>query len=106
MVQYLLGSTYRLFSALTHAGATVNVYTYEPTDTITVFSMTGATLTSFDGSKLLAGTLTLQNAGLASPILPENKQLLRELNLTGNKLTSFNPAIYPNLVMLNLSGNA
>ncbi|MDY2942811.1 MAG: hypothetical protein SOT07_03840 [Paludibacteraceae bacterium] len=106
VVQYLLGSSYRLFSATTHAGATVNVYTYEPTDTITVFSMIGATLTSFDGSKLLAGTLTLQNAGLASPKLPENKQLLYELNLTGNKLTAFNPAIYPNLVMLNLSGNA
>ena len=106
VVQYLLGSSYRLFNATTHAGATVNVYTYEPTDTITVFSMTGATLTSFDGSKLLAGTLTLQNAGLASPILPDNKQLLLELNLTGNKLTSFNPAMYPNLVMLNLSGNA
>lgn len=105
VVQYLLGTTYRLFTASTHKGATVNVYTYEPTDTITVFSMTGATLSSFDGSKLLASTLTLQRAGLANIIMPENKSLMRELNLSGNALTAFDPSLYPNLYSLALTEN-
>ncbi|MGN1240414.1 MAG: leucine-rich repeat domain-containing protein, partial [Paludibacteraceae bacterium] len=105
VVQYLLGTTYRLFSASTHKDVTVNVYTYEPTDTITVFSMTGATLSSFDGSKLLASTLTLQRAGLANLVMPENKSLMRELNLSGNALTTFNPSDYPNLYSLALTEN-
>lgn len=105
VVQYLLGTTYRLFSASTHKGVTVNVYTYEPTDTITVFSISGATLSSFDGSKLLASTLTLRNAGLASLTMPENKNLLRELNLSGNALTDFPLSDFPNLYSLALSDN-
>lgn len=105
VVQYLLGTTYRLFTASTHKDVTVNVYTYAPTDTITVFSISGATLSSFDGSKLLASTLTLQRAGLANIIMPENKSLMRELNLSGNALTAFDPSLYPNLYSLALTEN-
>ncbi|MGN0234953.1 MAG: hypothetical protein ACI4BD_01360 [Paludibacteraceae bacterium] len=105
VVQYLLGTTYRLFDATTYKGATVNVYTYEPTDTVSVFSISGATLTSFDGSKLLASTLTLRNAGLANLIVPENKNLLRELNLSGNALTDFPLSDFQNLYSVALSDN-
>ncbi|MGN1247127.1 MAG: hypothetical protein ACI4UO_00910, partial [Paludibacteraceae bacterium] len=105
VIQYLLGTTYKLFDATTNKDATVNVYTYEPTDTITVFSMSGATLTSFDGSKLLASTLTLRNAGLRSITMPENKVLLRELNLSGNALTAFPLSDFQNLYSLSLSDN-
>ena len=105
VIQYLLGTTYTLFDATTYADAKVKVYTYEPTDTITVFSMSGATLSSFDGSKLLASTLTLRNTGLKTITMPENKELLRELNLSGNALTTFPISDFQNLYSLVLSDN-
>ena len=103
--QYLLETVYKLFEATTYKGATVNVYTYEPTDTVTVFSMNGATLSSFDGSKLLANMLSVRNAGLKQITMPENKELLRELNLSGNALSSFPISDFPNLYSLALSDN-
>ena len=103
--QYLLGKEYKLFESTTYKDATVNVYTYEVTDTITVFSMSGATLSSFDGSRLLSNTLSLRNAGLKSITMPENKALLRELNLSGNGLTTFPISDFPNLYSLALSDN-
>ena len=105
VIQYLLGTTYTLFDATTYADAKVKVYTYEPTDTVIVFSMSGATLSSFDGSKLLASTLTLRNTGLKTITMPENKELLRELNLSGNALTTFPISDFQNLYSLALSDN-
>lgn len=106
MTQYVLGTTYTLFSAQTLAGKTVGVYTYTPEERITVFSMTGATLSSFDGSLLNdASTITIQNSGLSQITLPTNKQTLLELNLTGNKFTSVDFASYPNLVYLSIGDN-
>ena len=96
---------YNLFEATTYKGATVNVYTYKPTDTVTVFSMNGATLSSFDGSKLLANMLSVRNAGLKQITMPENKELLRELNLSGNALSTFPISDFPNLYSLALSDN-
>lgn len=103
--QYLLDTVFKLFEATTYKGATVNVYTYEPTDTVTVFSMNGATLSSFDGSKLLANMMSVRNAGLKQITMPKNKELLRELNLSGNALSSFPISDFPNLYSLALSDN-
>lgn len=105
VTQYLMGSTYRVFSAKTRGAKTVNVYTYEPTDVVRVFSMSDASLSSFDGSKLTdAATITVNNAGLSDIKLPVS-DALTELSLTNNSFTSFDLAPYKNLVMVNLNNN-
>ncbi len=106
VTQYLLGSTYRLFSATTKANTTVNVYTYEPDEHITVFSMTGAKLSSFDGSKLInAINVSVNNADLSEIILPKST-VLSELSLDGNKFSSFDLSEYPSLRTIAMSENA
>ena len=104
--QYLLGTTYRVFSAETKANTEVKVYTYEPTEKITVFSMTGATLSSCDVSKLTdAICINISDAGLSEISLPQSSAL-EELILDGNNFTSFDLSKYPNLVIARLSENA
>lgn len=103
--QYLLGDTYRLFEATTKAGATVNVYTYEPSEHITVFSMSGATLSSMDASGLVdLICFSVNDAGLSEFKFP-NSPGLRELNLEDNNLTSFDAGLFPKLTSLGLTGN-
>ncbi len=103
--QYLLGDTYRLFEATTKAGATVNVYTYEPSEHITVFSMSGATLSSMDASGLVdLICFSVNDAGLSEFKFP-NSPGLRELNLEDNNLTSFDARLFPKLTSLGLTGN-
>lgn len=104
--QYLLETTYKLFGAKTKGNVKVNVYTYEPTEAITVFSMSDATLASFDGSKLNdAINISVYNSGLEAITLPENKEVLKELALPGNKFTEFDLSKYPNLTTVDLSNN-
>ena len=104
--QYLLGDTYKLFGATTTAGAEVKVYTYEPTEAITVFSMGGAKLESFDGSKLTdAINITVSGAGLSEIKLPEGSKNLQELALDGNKFTSFDFSKYPALWSIAIDKN-
>ncbi|MGN0186750.1 MAG: hypothetical protein ACI392_03285 [Paludibacteraceae bacterium] len=106
LTQYLLGSTYRLFSATTKADTEVKVYTYEPEEAITVFSMNGASLSSFDGSRLNdAIGLTVANAGLSSITLPTNTEKLKDLNLSGNQLKTVDVSAYSNLYWLMLNDN-
>ena len=106
VIQYVLGTSYRLFTATTHKDKLVHVYTYTPDEKITVFSMTGATLADFDGSKLNdAGTLTIQNAGLSQIALPTNRETLKDLNLSENNFTDIDFASYPNLQMLAVGYN-
>ena len=106
VTQYLLEDTYRLFYAETKAGVEVKVYTYEPTDAITVFSMTGAKLSSFDGSKLTdAINISVCGAGLSSITLPDGSENLRELSLEGNKFRRFDASLYPSLTTLALTDN-
>lgn len=106
VTQYLLGETYKLFSAETVAGANVKVYTYEETDAVTVFSMTGATLSSFNGSKLKdAINISVNSAGLSEIVLPENSSVLTEMSLEGNNFTEIDLAKYPALKIVALGGN-
>lgn len=106
VTQYVLGTTYRLFSATTHKDKHVRVYTYSPDEKITVFSMTNAQLSDFDGSKLNdAGTLTIQGAGLSQITLPADKETLTDLNLSENNFASIDFASYPNIKMLAVGYN-
>ena len=72
-----------------------------------MFSISGATMSSFDGSKLAdASAIMIYNAGLSHVTLPENTDKLRELSLTGNSFTNSNEiAKYSNLVVLDIAGN-
>lgn len=108
VTQYVLGTTYRVFTspAITHKDTTVRIYTYSPEDTITVLSITGAKMSSFDGSKLnLTRTLTVQDAGLTNITLPTEKNKLTALNLSQNNFTSIDFASYPNLYSLAINNN-
>ena len=105
--QYLLGTSYKEFSAATKAGAEVKVYTYEPTDKITVFSIDGATMSACDLTKLTdAINISIYNSGCADIKLPEGSANLSELALTGNNITEFDLAKYPALRTVVLSDNA
>lgn len=105
VTQYVLGDTYRLFSAVTQGDKEVKVYTYEPTDDITVFSMNGAKLASFDGSKLTkAINVSISYAGLSEIILPKSDNF-KELDLEGNNFTEFDFSQYPSLHTISISNN-
>lgn len=105
--QYVLGTTYRIFNPTTHAGHTVRVYSYDETDNVTVFSLTGATLGCIDASALKGlMTFNVSGAGLADGdiILPQSPGL-RELILDDNKLTGVDITPYADLRTLTLSNN-
>ena len=105
VTQYVLGDTYRIFNAVTKGDKDVKVYTYEPTEDITVFSMTGAKLSSFDGSKLTkAINVSVCNAGLSEIALPQSTAF-KELDLEGNNFTKFDLSKYPYLTLVSLSNN-
>ena len=105
VTQYVLGDTYRIFNAVTKGDKDVKVYTYEPTEDITVFSMTGAKLSSFDGSKLTkAINVSVCNAGLSEITLPQSTAF-KELDLEGNNFTKFDLSKYPYLTLVSLSNN-
>lgn len=106
VAQYLLGTTYNLFEATTHAGVNVGVYTYEPTEKITVFSIKGASLSNFDGTNLTAAkNINVTGAGLSSISLPENSTSLAELILDDNNLSSFDLTKYPALHLFSINNN-
>lgn len=103
--QYLLNTTYSIFTATTQGKKNVGVYTYEPTEKISVFSMKGASLSSFDGSGLTdAVCINVGNAGLSSITLPKSGNL-RELMLDGNNFTSFDLTDFSSLYQLSLNDN-
>lgn len=106
LTQYLLGDTYRLFGAKTKANTVVNVYTYEPSEGISVFSMGGAKLEYFDGSKLADAINISVNDGELSEIkLPTGSTYLQEISFENNNLSSFDLSQYPALRTVALTGN-
>lgn len=103
--QYLLTDKYTVFSAQAKAGADVKVLTYDEDDDIRVFSISGARMSSFDGSNLTSiVTLSVNNAGLADFTLPTGGTL-EELSLDGNQLTEFDLTPFPNLILFSASNN-
>lgn len=105
LMNYDLDTTYRLFEASTSAGAEVKVYTYEDGASLSVFSVTGATMGIVDLSKLTrAVAITLSDAQLTEVKLPESN-VLREINLNGNRLSSLDLSGHLNVFSLSLSDN-
>lgn len=103
--QYMLETTYKIFSASTKANATVNVYTYGDDEKVSVFSMTGAKLSSCDLSKLTdAICINVSDAGLSEIKLPETG-VLSELVLDGNDFTSFDVSKHPALRIFSINHN-
>ncbi len=105
--QYILKDTYTRFSATTVAGAHVKVYTYSPDEKITVFSVTGASMSAVDASKMTdVRAFTINNAGLSQDNikLPQSAAL-RELSLGGNAITEFDCTKVPDLISLDLANN-
>lgn len=103
--EYLLHDTYTLYNARAYAGKTVNVYSYQSPDNVTVFSLNNARMGSCDVSSLSkAINISVDNAGLDAIELPQ-PGTLRELNLTNNNISEIDLSSYTTLVMLTLTGN-
>lgn len=106
LANYTLNTEYTLFSATTTAGANVKVYAYGDSAPLTVFSISGATMTNLDISRLTSlKTLSLSGAGLSEIQLPEGGTIA-ELALTDNSLSSIDLSGHPALTSLALSDNA
>lgn len=106
LTMYDLTTTYTRFEATTKAGANVKVYAYSDAAPITVFSVTGASMSSIDLSRLTsASTINIGKAGLSSITLPAPGKL-QELFLDGNNLTGdLDLSPYKEIYYLSLVGN-
>jgi len=105
MTQYLLGTTYTMFDAMSYPDTRVRVYVADPSDEISIFSITGAKMSEFNGFGLdKAFAITVEDADLTSINLPQNNSLF-ELKLGGNKLTEIDLSLYPNLYFMSLNSN-
>lgn len=107
--QYPLKETYTLYSATTVAGARVKVYTYSPEEKVTIFSFSGATMTSVDLSRLTdAFAISLTGASLKNSDItfPSDLSKITELTLDGNLFTTFDPSEFPSLISLALGSNS
>lgn len=104
--QYPLNSyTYTRFTATTTQGANVKVYTYDDDESLSVFSVTGATMTNLNASPMKdLTTFTVDNAGLTDFIMPESPAL-KELSLSGNAITTIDVSRFPELFSLSLNSN-
>ncbi|WP_449016469.1 hypothetical protein [Prevotella sp.] len=104
--QYTLKDTYTRFRAKSKAGARVRVLVANPTDELSVFSVSNVQMENADLSKLgRTHAITLSNTSLESVKLPADAQYITQLNLSGNKLASFDVSKYPNLSFLSLADN-
>lgn len=104
--QYTLKDTYTLFRAKSKANTPVRVLVAEPTDQLSVFSVSNVQMTTADLSPLTtASTITLSGAGLNNIKLPESSQALKELDLSGNKLKALDLSKFPNLAFVSLNSN-
>ena len=104
--QYTLKNTYTRFRAKSKEGARVRVLVANPTDELSVFSVSNVQMENADLSKLgRTHAITLSNTGLESVKLPVDGQYITQLNLSGNKLANFDVSKYPNLSFLTLADN-
>lgn len=103
---YDLTSTYRSFEAKTVAGAQVKVFAYEDVAPVSVFSITGATMSDIDITPLTqASTINIKGAGLTDITLPPPGHLT-ELFLSGNRLSVLDLSTYSDIYYLALDDNA
>lgn len=105
--QYILKSTYTLFSAQTFADAQVKCYSYDENDGVTVFSIYDTPMKSMDASAMKS----VKMFGLSGANIPEGglklptASTLDELSLNNNGITSMSLEGLENLVSLSLNGN-
>lgn len=124
--QYIVGTTATMFTAKTCKDVVAKVYSYSEESGLTVFSVTGAPISSIDASNMTELVcLTIKNAGLSDIKLPDSDDLfeiyldgnnlsnidltryanLRYLTLNDNKFTTFDASVYPNLNLLAIGDN-
>lgn len=105
LVQYVLGTSYRIFTGEAKAGKNVKVLSYNEQNGVTVFSISGVKLNSFDGTNLKqVHALTVADTGLESITYPDTDKI-RELNISGNAFTEFDATKFPELFSISLTGN-
>jgi len=105
LTQYLLSTTYTMFDAQCYPDTRVRVYVANPSDEISIFSISGAKMSEFNGHGLdKAFAITVEDADLPSISLPQNSSLF-ELKLGGNKLTEIDLTLFPNLYFMSLNSN-
>lgn len=103
--EYLLGSTYRVFPMSPVNGKTARIYTYEPEDNLTVFSIHNVKVAALDIEKMnKLVTLNLDNIEAQSIKFPAETGNLRELMLTNGDYATAVPLLkrYTNLYTLYL----
>lgn len=107
MVQYILADSYKLFPVSTKANTEVKVYAYDENNGLTVFSIDGIKLKSIDVSGLKQAIMfaaydsDLEDGAFKLP----DTDNLRELAIQGAKLTDIDLSAYPKLYSVNLSNN-
>jgi len=107
VTQYLLGTTYREFTATTKAGADVKVYVADPADNFSVLSIYNVSMKDFtcNGDRLSRlFMLGLEGNELENIDLPVLNSVM-ELKLGNNNLSDFDFSKFPNLYYLSLNGN-
>ncbi len=106
MQECLLGTTYTVFEATTTEGANVRVLTYDESDPITVFSMTGASVKDVDVKRMKnAVMIAISQGELEEITLPESTNL-HEIVFEDNNLSSIDLSKTPNLYSVVLDNNA
>lgn len=127
LAQYSVGTSPTQFTVTTYKNAEVKVYSYDEVSNLTVFSISGATMSQMDVSDLKQLTcLSVNNAGLSDIKLPDSDNLyeiyldgnnfssinlkryagkLRYLTLNKNNLTTFDASVYPKLNILAIGDN-
>lgn len=102
---YVLGTTYRRFTATTKAGARVRVLVADKADKLSVFSIMNVTMSDADLTNLAdVPAITVVNAGLDTLSLPASDKVT-ELKVSGNNLKDIDLTKYPNLRYLAVNSN-
>lgn len=103
---YALSTNEVLYAqAYTKGGQQVRVLAAEEGDNFSVFSISGAKMSEFDGTGLTEAQLIgVEEAGLCSITLPASGNLM-ELKLSGNKFSSLDLTPYPNLYYFAANSN-
>lgn len=107
LTQYILKKNYTVFPVTTKAGVTVKAYAYDDNNGVTMCSISGVKMSNLDASELRQATaFFVYGSGLTdnSFSLPENSGLL-ELGITGTGITRIDLSAYTSLKHLNLSEN-
>lgn len=105
--QYILKSSYTLFTAQTFADAQVKCYSYDENDGVSVFSISNTPMKTMDASSMKS----VKMFGLSGANIPAGElklptaPTLDELSLNNNGFTEMSLEGLENIVSLSLNGN-